>query len=54
MKKEPQLFTSLQRQRKPVSASVLNALENEEVTESLLREIVRKKMRLIVKRARVF
>ena len=49
MKSEPQIFTSLQRQRKPVSNATLSILEDEEITESLLREIVRKKLRLIIK-----
>ena len=50
MKNEQQIFTSLQQQRKPVSNAVLNTLEDEEIAESLLREIVRKKLRFIAKK----
>ena len=54
MRKELQIFTSLQRQRAPVPNQVLDTLEDEAVIESLLREAVRACLRLIAKKSRVF
>ena len=41
MKKEPQIFTRINRQDVPVSDAVLGALEQEELAESLTREYIR-------------
>jgi len=41
MKKEPQIFTRINRQDVPVSDAVMDALEQEELAESLTREYVR-------------
>ena len=41
MKREPQIFTTIDAQDVPVSDTVLDALEQEEIQETLLRECVR-------------
>jgi hypothetical protein len=41
MKKEPQIFTRINRQDVPVSDAVLDTLEQEELAESLTREYIR-------------
>ena len=41
MKKEPQIFTRVNRQDVPVAPSIIDALEDSEVVEGQLRELIR-------------
>ena len=41
MKKEPQIFTRIDKQNVPVSLNILDALEAEEITESTVRRYIR-------------